>query len=151
MLLLRLRSPNLLEPPRQELEKVRWTGRTSMFLTISCVPCRQPDVHDELNRTRREAVRKTSRKLWTAEEDAILYDHSDRELPTRPYVKGKTDFAVRMRMQHLRQSACPRRPDTDTDVSVSVSAQYRRQIVERLHESSLSTGVGTELVCPAQT
>ena len=38
-------------------------------LTISRVPCRQPDVHDELNRTRREAERKTSRKLWTEEED----------------------------------------------------------------------------------
>ena len=66
-------------------------------LTISCVLCRQPDVHDQHNRLRA----KTSRKLWTAEEDAVLYDHSDRELPTRPYVAGKTDHAVRMRMQHL--------------------------------------------------
>ena len=58
---------------------------------------RQPNVHDELNRLRR----KTTRKEWTAAEDAVLYRHAERQLPTRPHVENRTASAVKNRMEQL--------------------------------------------------
>ena len=71
----------------------------------SCVLSRQPEAHAEMNCQRAKTThRKTTRRAWTKEEDAILYDHTVRELPTRPYVENRSDFAVKCRMQHLSLS-----------------------------------------------